>query len=360
MLKSMVEIMVSCTKSVMTDFNEKLKNSKDPFIREEMVAVFNQLSLDIILYSAFGNSISSDKKKFIAESFSSIVSIGMSRTVGVIGIIPYLNKIPSPSSYKRNVYIKRLHELVQNIIQDRRTGKSKSMCSGKDLLDLLLETKDEQGIGLKSDMISNNIMTFIFAGHETTSMLLSWCFYILSSHPEAVDKCREEAARVFGTEDPNADSLKQLNYVEAVLLETLRMFPPAPVIVRMAIGDHTIGSGKKELKILKGTIIRTMIYYIQRDPTHWENPETFNPDRFINSKRSQNSFTFIPFGMGKRNCIGQNLAMMEAKVALALLAQNFSWKLSEGQKIAYDVMITLKPKYGINVDIQHAPATTNN
>jgi len=190
--------------------------------------------------------------------------------------------------------------------------------------------------------------TFVLAGHETTSNLMTWSLYLLTTHGHVYQKLQNEIDTVLGKETISHHLIKDLKYLDAFFSESLRFYPPAPFLGRYAIKEHTIGKGEKEIKIMKGTEIRFGVYNLHRHPKYWKDPLTFNPDRFLNEEKIH-PFSYLPFGGGPRVCIGQNFALMEAKVILASFMQNFTFELVGNQKIVPDVMLTLRPKYGLQL-----------
>eukprot|EP00357_Protocruzia_adherens_P005908 CAMPEP_0115028358 /NCGR_PEP_ID=MMETSP0216-20121206/36227_1 /TAXON_ID=223996 /ORGANISM="Protocruzia adherens, Strain Boccale" /LENGTH=467 /DNA_ID=CAMNT_0002404475 /DNA_START=296 /DNA_END=1699 /DNA_ORIENTATION=- len=239
---------------------------------------------------------------------------------------------------KDPTYLETKTDLLNLMIRSHLDGRDPDEC--EDLLDL--------------ELLIDECVTFVFAGSETTSTLLEWTFYNLTKHPKALEKLQNELEHHFRDafrKDPeriisNPRELDQLPYLDRVIQETLRMFPPAPAISpRVALKDIELGS----LKVKKGTLVNVTSYLLQRSPFYWKDPTTFNPDReeFKNSE-----LRFLPFSAGKRSCIGQFFALMEAKIAITkfVLEQNIACDLSSVERL--QSAVTLSVNGGMNADVK--------
>ncbi|CAI0474446.1 unnamed protein product [Linum tenue] len=190
--------------------------------------------------------------------------------------------------------------------------------------------------------IMDECRTFYFAGHETTSNLLTWAIFLLTMHQEWQHKLRDEVLRECGMEIPDADSLSKLKLVSIRFIGKM---------MRMAPQDMKLG----KLQIPKGTILSIPVLKIHRSKELWgDDANEFKPMRFVNgvSMAATHPNAFLPFGMGPRVCIGQNFAMMEAKSVLALLLQRFSFTLSPDYKHTPTNNLTLQPQYGLPVFVK--------
>jgi cytochrome P450 len=198
----------------------------------------------------------------------------------------------------------------------------------------------------------------IAAGHETTSDTLSWCFYLLSRHPEVERRLHEEVRTVLGDRVPALSDLPRLTYTACVLQEVMRLYPPVWIIERKAlVEDDLLG-----YRIPAGATVWVFTYGLHRHSRYWDNPADFDPDRFA-PERSEGRprALYLPFGAGPRMCIGNNFAMMEGQIILSMIEQRFRVALDPGHKIEMEPLITLRPKYGIHATIdarQAAPSST--
>uniref|UniRef100_A0ACD5YY08 Uncharacterized protein n=1 Tax=Avena sativa TaxID=4498 RepID=A0ACD5YY08_AVESA len=201
---------------------------------------------------------------------------------------------------------------------------------------------------MSMDEIIDECKTFYLAGHETTSLLLTWIMFLLSTYPEWQEKLREEVLRECGKEIPVGDALNKLKLVNMFILETLRLYGPVTLIQRKASSDLELGS----IRVPKDTILTTPIKTIHRDKEIWgEDADEFKPQRFENgvTRASKHPNAFLPFSSGPRACIGQNFTMIEAKVVFAMILQRFSISLSPKYVHAPTDVFTIRPRYGLQV-----------
>ncbi|CAK8697878.1 unnamed protein product [Clavelina lepadiformis] len=229
----------------------------------------------------------------------------------------------------------KVHQFSNTFMKQRRNeiADMNGNRSHFDFLDILLSARDTDGNGLVDSEIRAEMDTFLFRGHDTTASALSWTLFALASHPQHQDKCAAEIMSVLGGRDEVSWSdLSSFPYLTRCIKESLRMYPPVPVISRRL--DKDIGAEGKT--ILKGTVVQISIIGVQRSELFWKDPQTFNPDRFTTESASQqNHHAFIPFSAGPRNCIGQNLAMNEIKVVLAHILQKFKLTVDHNHKIVH-------------------------
>jgi cytochrome P450 len=184
----------------------------------------------------------------------------------------------------------------------------------------------------------------LLAGHETTSLTLSWTYYLLSRHPNVERNVADEAGRVIGDRRPAFAHLDHLTVTRRVLEESLRLYPPAWGFSRLAMADDEIGG----YRVARGSIVFLIPFVVHRRPTLWPDPERFDPDRFTPDRESvRPRFAYIPFGGGPRGCIGNQFAMFEAQLIVATIAQRYRIELVPGQTIRPEPLITLRPKPGI-------------
>jgi cytochrome P450 len=354
-LRSMVPIMSNKTVEII-DSLLSTPSTTDSIRLDTQLSV---LTLSIIASSAFGQSFETipNAKKIICETFHEAKDILEYRTLRMINQVKFLDELPFWGKHILVDTAKKLHQLIDESIADRRSGKSLSMCFGQDLLDLLLSAVDDEGKSFSDEQIKDEAITFVLAGHETTSNLLTWALYILMLHEEILQACREEVDRVLpnGTV-PTFEHLSDLQIIEAVLYETLRLYPAVPVFSRHCIKEHTITSSNGELKlhIPVDTMIVVNTYVLHRREEYWPRPLEFDYKRWMRNPitglkpKLVHPFAYLPFAAGPRNCIGQNFAILEAKVILVMFVQRCTFSLVPDQNITPEMKgVTMPPKYGI-------------
>jgi cytochrome P450 len=215
---------------------------------------------------------------------------------------------------------------------------------GNDLLQQLLSMKDGDGKALSSRQLHDEMMTFIFTGHETTAIALSWMWYLLARHPEVEARLHRETERVLDGRAPTLDDLPQMPYARMVFQETMRLYPPVWTIARRNLNEMEIDGHR----IPADSIIMILPYITHRDPQFWPDPETFDPERFSpENSHNRPRYAYFPFGGGARQCIGQNLAMHEAMLVTASLVQRYRLQLAPGRVVEPMAAATLRPRHGI-------------
>jgi cytochrome P450 len=253
--------------------------------------------------------------------------------------------LPTPHNIRFQMAARRLDRIVHTIIEERR--KSGEEDRG-DLLSMLMLAEDDSGERMTDKQLRDEVMTLLLAGHETTANALSWTFWLLSLNLEAEAKLAEELARVLGGRVPTMADLPNLPYVERVLKESMRLYPPAWVMGREAIGECEVGG----YRVSAGTTALMSQWVMHRDPRYHHDPERFEPNRWSPEyEKGLPRFAYFPFSGGPRQCIGADFAMTEARLVLAALAQRFKMELAPGQRVEPYPSITLRPQKGIRMTL---------
>jgi len=208
---------------------------------------------------------------------------------------------------------------------------------GRDLVSMLLEARDEDGQPLSSDQIRDETVTFIVAGHETVTIALAWAWKLLAENQGAQEKLHAELEAVLGGREPAFEDLRRLPYTQGVIAEALRLFPPQWMIGRRAVEDVQIGA----TAIPRGAIVLLSLFAMQRDARWFDDPEAFRPERWsAGVEKSATPYTYLPFGLALRRCVGEGFAWMESTLLLAQLASTFRVLPStSGQKSAPRVLL---------------------
>lgn len=273
-------------------------------------------------------------------------------------LLPTPEWVPTARNREYADAMRVLDGFVYGLIRARRQPGA---ARPNDLLTMLLEMRDaDTGEQMTDRQLRDEVMTFVLAGHETTSTALGWTFYLLSRHPEAFLRLTEEVDRVVGDGLPGLETTMALPYTRRVFEEAMRLYPPAWILEREALVDDEIGG----YHVAKGTTTILAPWVIHRNPDIWPNPEGFDPDRFLPAAvEARHKFAYFPFGLGARMCIGAGFAMMEAQIILAMVARRFRLDLVPGQSVEIAPHITLRQKGGIRMALhtrQHATAAIRN
>ncbi len=252
--------------------------------------------------------------------------------------------LPTPHNLAVNRVLQGLDTLVRRIIAEHRsTGKDTG-----DLLSLLLLAQDEDGSQMSDQQLHDEVLTLLLGGHETTANALVWACWRWSQHPEVAQKLREEVDSVLGQRAPKLEDFPRLQYVDMVIKETLRVYPPAWILGRQAMQDVELGG----YHVRKGTMVFVSPYVQHHDPRWFEEPEEFHPEHFSEEKEKKiRAYAYIPFGAGPRACIGSRFTLTERKVVLTLLAQKCQLTLAPNQKVEMEPLITVRPKGGMSMII---------
>ncbi|KAL3735241.1 hypothetical protein ACJRO7_024384 [Eucalyptus globulus] len=342
-LKSCAGYMVECTNQRLQSLRKAVDSGQTEF---EISEYMTRLTADIISRTEFDSSYEKGKQIFHLLTNLQRLCAQASCHLWFHGSRFF------PSKYNREIKSLKMEveRLLMEIIQSRRdcveVGRSSS--HGNDLLGMLLNEMQEKrsgnGLSLNLQLIMDECKTFFFAGHETTSLLLTWTVMLLASNPSWQERVREEVAQVCNGADSSVEHLSKLTLLNMVINESMRLYPPATVLPRTAFEDIKLG----DLHIPKGLSIWIPVLAIHHSEELWgKDANEFNPERF--ASKSFAPGRFIPFAMGPRNCIGQSFALMEAKIILAMLISRFSFTISENYRHAPVIVLTVKPKYGVQI-----------
>ncbi|EDW30777.1 GL13322 [Drosophila persimilis] len=326
------------------------------------------LALDIIAETAMGTKIQAQMSPNLpyVQAVTDVTNIMTTRFIHAWQRIDWLFRLVHPGMAKRqDSAIKVMHDFTENIIKQRRqalvsAGKQEEEEEVKEdddlgqkrrmaLLDVLLQSTID-GASLSNDDIREEVDTFMFEGHDTTTSAISFCLYEISRHPQVQQLLVEEIHEVLGVDRQRPVTLRdlgELKYLENVIKESLRLHPPVPMIGRWFNEDVEI-RGKR---IPAGTNYTVGIFVLLRDPEYFESPDEFKPDRFDSTSPQTHPYAYIPFSAGPRNCIGQKFALLEMKSTISKLLRNFEL-LPLGPEPRPAMNIVLRSANGVHLGLQ--------
>ena len=322
----------------MVEQSQKCINHIDSFADTDQSINLNKelykLTLDIVNSTLFYNEVdnTTDRIYHLVSKASEIISKRIDSPFQLPDWVPTLNNI------NQRIILKEMDELFFSII-DRRRQKQESH---EDLLSMLMEAKDEEtGEGMSNQQLRDEILTIFVAGHETTQIALSWTFYLLSTNPEKYKIVLKEIDETLNGELPTAINIRGLHYLKQVIDESMRCLPPAWIMGRKTIEKDVIDG----YEIEADTNIIMPIYVVHHDERIWEKPYEFKPERFaMDEVKEKHKYSYFPFGGGPRLCIGNNFAIQEMQVCLAMLLQKYKIEIDENFVPELDPLVTLRPK----------------
>jgi cytochrome P450 len=330
--------MVAVTGEMLSRWDGLARAGEPVNVAKEMM----RLTLEIISRTMFATGLEPADVETVSTSVTQLMHVIGQRIGRLVSIG---ENWPTPANRRYQGYIASLDEIIYRIIDQRR----RSGLQRDDLLGQLMALKEEGQAGMTDRQLRDELMTIFLAGHETTAALLSWCLMLLSQHPAERQKVQAEVDEALAGREPSVADLPNLPYTRWVLDETLRLWPPAWVISRQALEADVIGG----YPIPKGSGVLIVPYVIHRHPDYWDNPQGFDPARFSPEReKSRPPYAYLPFGGGPRLCVGNNFALQEAVLALAMVTQRYELDLASGYPVGYSIDFTLRPHNGIWMTIE--------
>jgi cytochrome P450 len=303
-------------------------------------AAMNELTVQIVSRALFGLDVEAYSAEVgacmhtVLEHFRAQVDTGL--------LIP--QSFPTPGNLRMKRALARLEGIVHRIIRERRTSGRRT----DDLLSSLLQPGDS-GACLTDGELCDEVKTLLVIGNDTTAVTLTWMCYLLSQHPAVEERLASEIAAVIGDRPVTLEDVPRLMYASRILLESLRLYPPAWSIPRVAVEDCKIG----ELTVARGTSITVPLWVIHRDPRHFAEPDMFDPDRWADGFRERlPAFAYFPFGSGPRGCMGESFAMVEALLILVMIAQRFRLRRVDPEPVLPWPTLTLQPRGAVRMRLE--------
>jgi cytochrome P450 len=254
--------------------------------------------------------------------------------------------VPTPANLRFKRFRSHLRGVVQKLI-DARRGQVEDR---GDLLSLLMNARDaDTGERMPDKQVLDETLTFFLGGHETTSIALAWTLYLLAKNPAIQDRLRDEIRSTLAGRPPAADDLPKLPFTDAVVKESMRLYPPAWIVSRVALADVAVD----DTIVKKGNLAFMSPYVTHRHPPLWDEPEVFRPERFeAEAVQKRPRFAYFPFGGGPRQCIGGTFAMAEAQTLLAVFVQKYRFGLTDATRPGLLPGVTLRPHGGLPLRIE--------
>jgi cytochrome P450 len=334
-ISNLSSIMTDCIEDFLTEWESQCDRGNTIELSAEMM----HLTLKVVVKALFSSTLSDTDFKDITKVFKPLLEAVNAR---ISFPVKMLYRLPLNKNKKYQGYIETLDIIIYRIIGERRLANNKPT----DLLQMLMDATDEEtGLPLTDIELRNELMTMFIAGHETTANAMSWLWTILSSNSDIREKIEQEVDEVLGDRKPEASDFANLSYCLKAFKETMRLYPPVPILPRQVENDTTLG----DYLIKGGSGVLFSPHLLHRHPEFWDAPEVFDPNRFDKSEeRKRHTYAYLPFGGGARVCIGNNFALMEAVFIIAMTTQRFRVKLNSDTNFEPLIGLTTKPKFALN------------
>ena len=334
-IKMFTDTMISTIAETADDWQSRIegRDASEIDIHPEM----GKLTAEIIARTLFGEKLGSENSSAVVEAFAEYQSVvkqtNLSNFLGLPDWLPNLNG----KMGKGRRAAKTIHDAVDNIIAKAEEGDHE----GTLVAEFLKANKGESGVDLMTkQQIRNELIVLFMAGHETTANVLAWTWYLISQTPEVEAKLHAELDEVLAGRTPEMSDVENLKYTRAILDETMRLYPPVPILSREAMAEDTI----RDRKIPAGSIMLIVPWLIHRHKKYWDKPDHFIPERFMPDAPKPIKFSYIPFSAGPRVCLGKNFGIVESVLTIAMLAQRFRLSMPMGTKVEHECRLTLRPK----------------
>jgi cytochrome P450 len=313
-------------------------------IEKDVSAEMTSLTLEIIsrtMFSGDAAEMTAITGAALSDGAEAAFNFGLLDVLPIVGPMRLAQKVKLMGEI-----FAPMNGAISRLIEARRADPGKT-----DLLGRLVAALDEEtGGGLSAEEVRNEVLTIFVAGHETTASAMTFVWYVLSQQPEWEAKLHAELSQVLGGRLPTEADLPRLSLTRRIIEETMRLYPPAPGLsARQAVKADEVGG----VKIPKGALVSISSWVLHRHRTLWDQPDVFDPDRFLPERSvGRPRFAYLPFGGGPRVCIGQLMAMTEATLILATLAQRFRCRLRPGHRVGITNRVTIRPTGGLPMTIE--------
>lgn len=300
-----------------------------------------ELTAVIISRSVFGSDLPPEAARSVIEGFTayqhSVDSVNYPYFLGAD------DGAPIKRTRKLDAAIDQVHGVIERVIADHLEGRG----DHRSMVDALIARQQRNPeLGLTRDALRNEAATIFMAGHETTAATLTWALYCLANAPWAEEKVLAEVARVCGDKAPTMADVPALDYCRAVIEETLRLYPPVPILSRQTREADTVAG----VDVKPASLVLVVPWLLHRSPDHFPRPHHFKPERFVEGNPAP--YTYAPFAVGPRICAGLAFGLSEAVLCLASLIQRFRIRVPDGTAVEPVCRLTLRPKNGMPILVE--------
>ena len=307
----------------------------------ELLRELKAVTTSMFLRALFSTSINAEEMSDLTDAVN--VAFGHINVLMWTSSLP--RWLPIPGSRRFQEALRTIDRIIYRILWSRYRQEGER----GDLLDFLLQARDaDTGEAMSERQVRDEAITLFVAAHETTATALAWTVYLLCKHPEAARRVAAEASSLAGDRPVTFGDLDKLAYTKMAFQEAMRLYPPLWLTVRRAVAEDTIAG----YRIPAGALVAIVPYVVHRHPSSWQRPEAFEPERFTQADAERrHRGAYLPFGVGGHQCIGNNFAIMEAQLILAMLFQRYRVSLVAGHKVEPQAAIALRPRNVILVTL---------
>ncbi|HYJ20597.1 MAG TPA: cytochrome P450 [Solirubrobacterales bacterium] len=319
----------------------------------EMTHAMTELTLDVVGSALFGHGMADLARRIgrtvtvglrAGERAARLTILGNPPPIVARGTAAAIRRGPilPPSLARLQNVMTTIDDTVWGVIRERQDNPGRA----DDLLGLLLSIRDDDGRPLPLKRVRDEACTFMLAGHETTANAMSWTWYLLALNHGARERMLAEVDEVLGERRPTVEDMAKLPWTTACVLEAMRMFSPAWIVPRVCVEEDVIDGHR----IPKGATVIMPINTLHHDERFWEQPDVFDPTRFLpENARAHHRSAYLPFGGGRRVCAGQSFALMEVTLIAAMMSRSFTYELMPGFPVAPEATLTLRPRHGLKM-----------
>lgn len=339
-LDALSAIMQDSLAESIREFDRRIENGPIDIYPQLM-----EMTFAMVARSLFGARLKREDIDLVSHTICTVQEFIVRQTLQ-----PYLNPwFAASGELKKHEDMRmRADSVLLDYIKARRVQPP-----GSDLLQSLMDARYADGEGMSDALVLSESMQLLVAGHETSSNGLSWLLYLLSTHPETLQRVRNEFASVLGDRQLSHGDVMSFPFTTQVIQEALRLYPPFWMVDRMAINDDRVG----DVVIPAGSMVIVYVYGAHHARRAWDNPEEFRPERFIKEKEKLlTPFTYLPFGGGPRVCIGNQYAMLQILMILSTILGRYDFQLVARQDVEARAMVILRPKQGIRMNFTRTVA----
>ena len=331
-----------------TSMVEEAERFGDAWAMRETIDVgaeMTRLTLGVVGRSLFGTDVG-DGAERVADVIAAIANRGGRLQSVVAALAPLMFALRNVLPSSARVVFAKERATLESVV-DPIVARKRAQPGGQDLLATLLELRDDAGNGLTDVDIVNELITFVLAGHETTSSALTWCWYLLAKHPRAEARVHDELDAVLGGRAPALGDVANLRYTAQVFDEALRLYPPAAAFGRRPLVDVELGG----YRVPRGASIFVSPFVTHRNARYFSDPAAFRPERWDGAAPPK--FAFFPFGGGSKMCIGEPFARAEGVLVLATLARRFRLRVDDADDVGPGPSALLRPARAIVARVEH-------